>query len=69
MSSYAVILTDDVPLQLLDEVMMGHILYKNCPYIISPRPKDETANRKALKEETEALRHIPPRPPMDCLVS
>lgn len=59
--------TDDIPLQLLDECQMGHILNKKCVYV-SPRPKDGTANRKSLKEETEALRHIPPRPPMDCYV-
>ncbi|KAF8650794.1 hypothetical protein HU200_063698 [Digitaria exilis] len=51
--------------KLLDECQMGHILNKKCVYV-SPRPKDGTANRKSLKEETEALRHIPPRPPMDC---
>ncbi|CAO2149211.1 unnamed protein product [Urochloa humidicola] len=53
--------------KLLHEVQVGHILYKNCKWVDSSRPKDGTANRKSLKEETEALSQIPARPPMDCL--
>uniref|UniRef100_A0ACD5X5E0 Uncharacterized protein n=1 Tax=Avena sativa TaxID=4498 RepID=A0ACD5X5E0_AVESA len=51
--------------RLYDEISSPHILYKKCAYV-SPRPNDQTSERKMLKEETGALKRPPPRPPMDC---
>ncbi|KAL6868130.1 hypothetical protein ACP4OV_014975 [Aristida adscensionis] len=51
--------------KLLREVSTPHILYKKCIYV-SPEPKDGSAKRVILKEESGGLKHPPPRPAMDC---
>lgn len=58
----------NVSLQLLNEVSKPHILYKKCIYM-SLIPKFESMDRKILKEELGILKHRPPRPSIQCVVS
>lgn len=51
--------------RLFEENSKPHILYKRCIYV-SPRPNDDTTERKVLMEETGLLKHVPPRPQMEC---
>ncbi|CAM0874927.1 unnamed protein product [Alopecurus aequalis] len=53
--------------RLFDEITHPHVLYKKCAYV-SPRPNDQTSERKILKEETGVLKRPPPRPAMDCQI-
>jgi serine carboxypeptidase-like clade 1 len=43
-------------------------LYKKCFYV-SPGQNDESPRRIILKKKLGALKHPPPRPPMDCQAS
>ncbi|PNT63836.1 hypothetical protein BRADI_4g21632v3 [Brachypodium distachyon] len=51
--------------RLREENAEAHILYKRCIYV-SSRPNVDTTERKVLMEETRVLKHLPPRPEMDC---
>ncbi|KAL6854403.1 hypothetical protein ACP4OV_019306 [Aristida adscensionis] len=51
---------------LNNECWPAHILYNKCAYI-SPGIHDGIANRNIMKDEILALKHAPPRPPIDCV--
>ncbi|KAF6998695.1 hypothetical protein CFC21_014789 [Triticum aestivum] len=54
-----------INLKLLEEIYDSHILDKKCNYL-SPTPNDETTQGRILQQETGALKHPPPRFPVDC---